>query len=78
MHNEKKRVRTKNRKKGAKLNQEVFKSFHCERKRPFKSIKSAVNFLKHAKKRGVIVTDSLDIYECQFCGKYHFGHKKGE
>ncbi len=72
------RLQIKNRKKGAKLKEEVFKSFHCGRKRPFNSIKSAANFLKHAKKRGVIVSDSLEIYECQFCEKYHLGHKKGE
>lgn len=61
------------------MRQEVYRSFKCDRKRPFNTVKSAVNFLKHAKKKGVIVSDNLDIYECEFCGKYHLGHsKKGE
>ena len=64
--------------KGAKLNQAVYQSFKCERKRPFNTIKSAVNFLKHAKKSGVIISATLQIYECEFCGHYHLGHKKGD
>jgi hypothetical protein len=58
------------------LIKEVFESYACGRKRPFNKIKSAVNFLKHAKKQGVIISDTLEIYECEFCGKYHLGHDK--
>ena len=60
------------------MKQEVYKSFKCDRKREFNTIKSATNFLKHAKKAGVIISETLQIYECEFCGKYHLGHSKKE
>ncbi len=54
----------------------IIKTNHCESKRPFRSRKSVQNFLKSAKRHGVIISDFLGEYWCKYCGKWHLGHKK--
>lgn len=55
----------------------IRKSLAYDRKRPFNSEKSAMKFLKCAKKAGIIISDNLEIYQCRYCEKWHTGHNRG-
>lgn len=49
----------------------------CERKRRYKSQKSADRAIRSIKKRGAIfVNDRPKIYECPHCGGFHIAHKR--
>lgn len=53
----------------------AFSQYHsCERKKKFKSQKTAMMELKKIKKTGKLV-ENAEIYKCQFCDKFHLGHK---
>jgi hypothetical protein len=51
------------------------KYFICERKNKYKTMKNAEMALKRIKKTGIIV-ENASIYKCEFCKKFHLGHKK--
>lgn len=47
----------------------------CERKKKFKSEKTARMELRKIKKTGKLV-ENAEIYKCSFCIVFHLGHRK--
>lgn len=46
----------------------------CTTKHPYTSEKDAEFKIKAMRKKGRIITPTLNIYKCRFCPAWHIGH----
>lgn len=48
----------------------------CERKKAFDTEEAAARALEHLVQNGKAVMDEMNVYHCEFCSKYHVGHRE--